>query len=418
MNDDSHALKIGHEFESYVANLFAPDEFSLLKNRSDRRTGHHWPTSSFDPDLEWKHRATGFVFAVECKFRSHWRHSVAGDSGLVWCEPHQLKNYRSFSRKRQILVYIALGVGGTASRPDEMYIIPLRELAHNTVAKIRICQFRSENPRGSAALKGQNGSTCLYQRDVDSVLLGNRRPMDPVPVSPPRFPQAPAPSEKVSPRIVVESVVLTETRRAMPTVSVQGLPSNVRKHGQSMRRRLSVLTLLAVIALSVAGGLWLRARRQPVSGQRQLPQATSRSTPSARLPIPVVASARPSAQGQSQNAQAESSSRQPLLRHQPEHQPFRLAIHRVGPVSVAQMAQGKALATKAAARFASDALPPFFAVPTRLNRGDSPLEAYMVFDTAKGEFAHADAFVANAQPVGTVAFVGRFPCFFVGEDSK
>jgi hypothetical protein len=101
------------------------------------------------------------------------------------------------------------------------------------------------------------------------------------------------------------------------------------------------------------------------------------------------------------------------MRYAPSHQPFRLDIHRTSPVSAAQVARGNALAVSALARFESDARPPFFAVPTRADRGYSPLEAYMVFDTAKERLASDDAFVANAQPAGTVAYVGAFPCYFL-----
>lgn len=79
------------------------------------------------PDLEIvaKHAASEVIFAVECKYR---RRLLKG-AWLAWASGHaQAERYAMYQEHRQISVYVAIGLGGDPSAPNQLYIIPLNVL--------------------------------------------------------------------------------------------------------------------------------------------------------------------------------------------------------------------------------------------------------------------------------------------------
>ena len=138
--------QMGRDFEQYVMQklLVKKEQFKILNQRHDQLgpDGKPLPDNS-NPDLEieasWYEKKA--VVAVECKFRSKWD----DDRSVEWCREHNLKNYREFSKSRNIPVFVVLGIGGTPSSPLEMFCFRLTE--HSTT---RVLQRDMHNLRKPA----------------------------------------------------------------------------------------------------------------------------------------------------------------------------------------------------------------------------------------------------------------------------
>jgi hypothetical protein len=114
---------VGYRFEKYVLDLFNEKYYDIVERTHSHRTNEQrYVESSLNPDFTIRHKPSGQVFAVECKFRSGL------DSGkLHWSNPQQLKRYNEFARERNIPVYIVIGFKGVDTEPEDMFVIPLEE---------------------------------------------------------------------------------------------------------------------------------------------------------------------------------------------------------------------------------------------------------------------------------------------------
>jgi hypothetical protein len=119
----------GDDFEAYVVNLFSTKtgRFRLKEWRSDKIAANGmYAESSHKPDLEiafvngtMEHR-----FAIECKWRQQFHHGA-----IQWAKDYQISNYVKYQRANRIPVFVAIGVGGTPSYPDALYLAPLEDIA-------------------------------------------------------------------------------------------------------------------------------------------------------------------------------------------------------------------------------------------------------------------------------------------------
>ena len=69
------------------------------------------------------------LIAIECK----WRKQSERDGNIKWSYPEQIKRYNEYSSSKDIPVFIALGIGGTPSSPEKVYLIPLADLHSPTI---------------------------------------------------------------------------------------------------------------------------------------------------------------------------------------------------------------------------------------------------------------------------------------------
>ena len=113
----------GFLFESFVVQCFDKAEYEMIEWRSDKFIPGWRPRSCQWPDIEMEHRTTGQRFAVECKFRSHDM-----DGRVDWVYPAQLDRYRAYESREGIPVFLALGFGGEADAPKDLYIVRLFKL--------------------------------------------------------------------------------------------------------------------------------------------------------------------------------------------------------------------------------------------------------------------------------------------------
>ena len=80
---------------------------------------------TLNPDLVVDFKMGNFKknVAVECKWRSRIKNGY-----VQFSYDDQLKRYKDFENSQNIDVYIALGIGGEATKPQSLYLIPLNEL--------------------------------------------------------------------------------------------------------------------------------------------------------------------------------------------------------------------------------------------------------------------------------------------------
>jgi hypothetical protein len=129
----------GRLFEDYVKRLFNENSFQLRKWRQSGSI----PPDTFildysNPDLELvfvgKNR---YPFAVECKWRSRFYKGK-----ISWATKEQIFMYEEFQRKRAIPVFIAIGIGGTPSHPDRLFVTPLCNLiAYTDVSEQQLIPY-------------------------------------------------------------------------------------------------------------------------------------------------------------------------------------------------------------------------------------------------------------------------------------
>lgn len=135
------AKKKGDDFEKFMAKKINKKYFTIKQWAGDKYVEGIYSEKTTQPDLviEFAHKDYTKVFAVECKYRSK-----VGNGKVIISYEDQLNRYRKFEKEESIDVYIAIGIGGKASNPDELYLIPLSELSFHEVAISTLLKYRKE----------------------------------------------------------------------------------------------------------------------------------------------------------------------------------------------------------------------------------------------------------------------------------
>lgn len=142
------AWEKGEEFEHYIVSLFDRRHFSIKEMRSDKGADGRFPESNRYPDLllEYKHR--GECFAVECKWRSRWWSMKSSAAPYIeWTGAGEIKGkqkidiYRQYGREKGVPVFVAIGIGGEPSSPEELYIAPLERMRYPRAKRCYLQRF-------------------------------------------------------------------------------------------------------------------------------------------------------------------------------------------------------------------------------------------------------------------------------------
>jgi len=115
----------GRLFEEYVIQLFNEDNFKVIKRRkSEKLEDRALLQDCANPDLELIFgRYSKHHFAVECKWRKKF---IKGK--ITWASDYQICSYQDFENQCRIPVFIAIGIGGEPSRPERLFVTPLRNI--------------------------------------------------------------------------------------------------------------------------------------------------------------------------------------------------------------------------------------------------------------------------------------------------
>lgn len=128
----------GYLFEKYVVSLVSTNKgFSIESWRGDKTADRYIKANSY-PDLEIELKLDKvYSFAIECKWRAQlW------NGKIEWAKEHQYKNYTSYESDKQKPVFIVLGIGGTPSIPENIYIIPLKHLKSVELSFFELNKYR------------------------------------------------------------------------------------------------------------------------------------------------------------------------------------------------------------------------------------------------------------------------------------
>ena len=132
----------GIDFEKFVVQKFSKKYFSVAEWTSDKYVNGIYAESNNHPDLtmRFQFHEINKSFAVECKFRSDYY-----KDGVEWCKEPQLEKYRKYESDKNLKVFIIIGVGGVASEPAELFIIPLDKIATTFLSKSFLSSYKKDN---------------------------------------------------------------------------------------------------------------------------------------------------------------------------------------------------------------------------------------------------------------------------------
>lgn len=115
----------GKLFEQFIIQLFNQESFDLIKwRKSEKLDDEILLKDCANPDLELIFsRFKKYHFAIECKWREKF---IEGK--IKWASDNQIHSYQDFENRCRIPVFIAIGIGGEPSRPDKLFVTPLRNI--------------------------------------------------------------------------------------------------------------------------------------------------------------------------------------------------------------------------------------------------------------------------------------------------
>jgi hypothetical protein len=129
---EEYAKKSGYDFEKFVVQKFDRKHFKVKEWAGDKYVEGIYAETTQHPDLllELAAHDAKYLLSVECKWRKEFRNDF-----VEFANEAQLKRYQKFEEEKGIPVFVALGIGGTPSKPEQLYVIPLRFIKTTTLHK-------------------------------------------------------------------------------------------------------------------------------------------------------------------------------------------------------------------------------------------------------------------------------------------
>lgn len=131
--------KKGDDFEKFIVQKFSKKYYKVKEWAGDKYVKGVYAETTIQPDLvlELELGNISQEFSVECKWRR-----IFDKGGLEFASEKQLENYKSFQKKKDIPVFIAIGVHGEPSSPEQLYVVPLEEIESNFIAMGQLKKYR------------------------------------------------------------------------------------------------------------------------------------------------------------------------------------------------------------------------------------------------------------------------------------
>ena len=122
--------KKGDDFEKFVVQKFDKKYFRIKEWAGDKYVNGIYADTTPQPDilLEFSFKQETTDFSVECK----WRQKLY-KNGVEFAKKEQFERYKNFERKQKYPVFIAIGIGGKAISPEQLYVVPLKEIDNNFI---------------------------------------------------------------------------------------------------------------------------------------------------------------------------------------------------------------------------------------------------------------------------------------------
>lgn len=133
--------KAGLDFEKFVVQKFDKKYFKIRNWAGDKFVDGRYADTTTQPDIQLSLilRGQSYPLAVECK----WRSEPKGDF-IRFANDGQMERYKAFEKQENYPVFIVLGIGGKASSPEELYVLPVQELTKPFLHKDRIAKYRKK----------------------------------------------------------------------------------------------------------------------------------------------------------------------------------------------------------------------------------------------------------------------------------
>ncbi len=136
----------GDAFENYVISKFNQKFFKLKDMRSDKGIKGFYPESNQYPDLLLEYKLSSIKFAVECKWRADWWKRDDGEESIDWAGGEKkIQNYNEYAEKNNVPVFVAIGVGGTPDKPEQLFVAPLNALKYRYAKRSYLEKFAKKD---------------------------------------------------------------------------------------------------------------------------------------------------------------------------------------------------------------------------------------------------------------------------------
>jgi hypothetical protein len=124
--------KAGDDFEGFVVKKFKKKYFKLKNWAGDKYIDGIYAETTLHPDLllEFHLKEHSELFSIECKWRRGFK-----DAKVTIANKGQVERYQQFALDNKQPVFMALGIGGVASNPADLYMVPINDLTSNTVTQ-------------------------------------------------------------------------------------------------------------------------------------------------------------------------------------------------------------------------------------------------------------------------------------------
>lgn len=154
------AKKKGDDFEKFIVKKFNQKYFTIKQWAGDKYVDGIYSEKTTQPDLiiEFAKGDYTKTVAIECKWRSDF---VKGE--IKFSYDDQLARYKKFESEKHIDVYVCIGVGGKASAPEHLYLIPLSEVNTIRITKDELGQYPN-HPDSYMFLNMKTGTLSLRYR--------------------------------------------------------------------------------------------------------------------------------------------------------------------------------------------------------------------------------------------------------------
>ena len=136
--------KKGDDFEKFIVQKFNKNYFQIKEWAGDKYVKGIYAETTPQPDIlvEFNLNQNRYPFAVECK----WRHNLY-KGGIEFAKKDQLFRYKDYEKTKNIPVFIAIGIGGKADSPENIYVIPLRLLETNFITLKDLKKYEKDSDK-------------------------------------------------------------------------------------------------------------------------------------------------------------------------------------------------------------------------------------------------------------------------------
>lgn len=137
----NYTKRNGDDFEKFIVQLFNPDYFNVKEWAGDKYVNGIYADTTLNPDLLMALKIKGqtHTFYVECKWRAAF---TAGNVTIA--RKYQLDRYKKIEEETGIPVFMALGIGGLASKPEFLYVFPVKKAESNKLTEVDLRPYYKE----------------------------------------------------------------------------------------------------------------------------------------------------------------------------------------------------------------------------------------------------------------------------------